>query len=171
MSVEAHAMASGNGRPSTERHVVTPDDFARVLWHARRTAGLSQTALARRSGYSQRQITELEQTRHRPRTETALDLLEALGGELRVTWFGDPASEPINAATWRDDIDCARYGAGMTWVDVSTAAGIDRATLYTLNAGHGLLWPKFLRVVRAIGGAPEVEITDAAWTTDAEAAA
>ncbi|GIJ44348.1 hypothetical protein Val02_12340 [Virgisporangium aliadipatigenens] len=62
-------------QPSTE----TPSSFARALVRARTDAGLSQTALADRSGMSVRAIGDLERDRARPRRRSAELLGTALG--------------------------------------------------------------------------------------------
>jgi transcriptional regulator with XRE-family HTH domain len=55
---------------------------ARLLWGARRAAGLSQRALARRSNVPQPTIAAIESGRQDPRFETLMALVEASGQEL-----------------------------------------------------------------------------------------
>ena len=55
---------------------------ARILWGARRAAGLSQRALAQRSKVAQPTIAAIESGRQDPRLETLLALVEACGHEL-----------------------------------------------------------------------------------------
>ena len=55
---------------------------ARLLWGARRSAGLSQRALARRAKVPQPTISAIESGRQDPRFETLLALVEACGQEL-----------------------------------------------------------------------------------------
>jgi transcriptional regulator with XRE-family HTH domain len=55
---------------------------ARLLWGARRAAGLSQRALAQRAGLPQPTIAAIESGRQDPRFETLLALVEACGQEL-----------------------------------------------------------------------------------------
>ena len=55
---------------------------ARLLWGARRAAGLSQRALALRAKVPQPTIASIESGRQDPRFETLLALVEACGQEL-----------------------------------------------------------------------------------------
>lgn len=55
---------------------------ARLLWGARRAAGLSQRALAQRAKVPQPTIAAIERGRQDPRFETLLSLVEACGQEL-----------------------------------------------------------------------------------------
>lgn len=55
---------------------------ARLLWGARRGAGLSQRALAQRSKVAQPTIAAIESGRQDPRFQTLLSLIEACGQEL-----------------------------------------------------------------------------------------
>ena len=55
---------------------------ARLLWGARRAAGLSQRALAQRSKVAQPTIAAIESGRQDPRFETLLALVEGCGQEL-----------------------------------------------------------------------------------------
>lgn len=55
---------------------------ARILWGARRAAGLSQRALAQRSKVAQPTIAAIESGRQDPRFETLLALVESCGQEL-----------------------------------------------------------------------------------------
>jgi transcriptional regulator with XRE-family HTH domain len=55
---------------------------ARLLWGARRAAGLSQRALAQRSNVAQPTIAAIESGRQDPRFETLLALVESCGQEL-----------------------------------------------------------------------------------------
>jgi len=55
---------------------------ARLLWGARRAAGLSQRALAQRAKVPQPTIAAIERGRQDPRFETLLALVEACGQEL-----------------------------------------------------------------------------------------
>lgn len=55
---------------------------ARLLWGARRAAGLSQRALAQRSKVAQPTIAAIESGRQDPRFETLHSLIESCGQEL-----------------------------------------------------------------------------------------
>lgn len=55
---------------------------ARLVWGARRAAGLSQRALALRSKVPQPTIAAIESGRRDPRFETLLSLIESCGQEL-----------------------------------------------------------------------------------------
>lgn len=55
---------------------------ARLLWGARRSAGLSQRALARLSKVAQPTIAAIESGRRDPRFETLLSLIESCGQEV-----------------------------------------------------------------------------------------
>jgi predicted transcriptional regulator len=57
---------------------------ARLLWGARRAAGLSQRALAHRSKVPQPTIAAIESGRRDPRFETLLSLIESCGQEMTV---------------------------------------------------------------------------------------
>ena len=59
-------------------------DAARALREARRRAGVSQAALARRAGTSQATISAYESGRKQPSVETLSRLLAALGCRLAV---------------------------------------------------------------------------------------
>ena len=57
---------------------------ARILRHARRRAGLTQRALAERTGVAQPAIARIERGRVSPRLDTLTELLEATGMTLEV---------------------------------------------------------------------------------------
>ncbi len=57
---------------------------ARILTYARRRAGLTQRALAEKSGVPQETIARIESTRQSPRFDTLVHLLNVCGFELEV---------------------------------------------------------------------------------------
>ncbi len=67
--------------------VRTPQDLGRAVRHARRTAGLSQRALAERLGVSQRWLTELETGKPKILDERLFDVIAKLG--ISITWTTD----------------------------------------------------------------------------------
>lgn len=65
----------------------TPQDLGRAVRHARRTAGLSQRALAARLDVSQRWVTELETGKPKILDERLFDVIAKLG--ISVSWSSD----------------------------------------------------------------------------------
>lgn len=57
---------------------------ARILAYARRRAGLTQRALAEKSGVPQETIARIESTRQSPRFDTLVHLLNVCGFELEI---------------------------------------------------------------------------------------
>jgi transcriptional regulator with XRE-family HTH domain len=69
-------------------------DVPRILRDARRQAGLTQTALARRAGTSQATISAYESGGKQPAVDTLERLLAAAGSQLAVTARARPVVEP-----------------------------------------------------------------------------
>lgn len=64
----------------------SPHDFGLVLQQARDEAGLSQRELARRTGLSQRAISEMESGRPTLWVRRLFELLNATGVEVTARW-------------------------------------------------------------------------------------
>ena len=72
-------------------------DVATSLREARRRAGLTQSALARRAGTSQATISAYESGRKQPSVDTLSRLLAATGSRLTVEPGAPPMIEPSRA--------------------------------------------------------------------------
>ncbi|HVN13117.1 MAG TPA: nucleotidyltransferase domain-containing protein [Kineosporiaceae bacterium] len=124
---------------------------ADLLREARRRSGLSQAELGRRAGVAQSVVSAYESGRRQPALVTLARLVEAAGGELRVS-VGDPARAPLSGPLGRIVRQRRRqvvaaaesHGASRVRVFGSVARGDDTEAsdvdlLVRLAPGTGLL--------------------------------
>ena len=78
------------------------DSFGEMLASARERAGLSQTALAAKSGTSQSAIARLERGQVSPSLGTIRRLLGAAGFDIQIILVARDAADPVIAAYKRD---------------------------------------------------------------------
>jgi len=67
---------------------------AQVIANARRAAGLTQSALARRSGTSQPTLSQYESGLREPRAATLRRIVRAAGADLQLVVTGESVVEP-----------------------------------------------------------------------------
>lgn len=101
--------ARSTGDPSNPRiEYDTPmTNFARVLRAVRQAAGLSQTALAGRSGVARPNIVAYEHGRREPLFQNAVELLEVSGATIHIeppvvwSWTTDSRPYDVPSRLWR----------------------------------------------------------------------
>lgn len=86
--------------PATSLPLVTTSQLGSMLQAARKTHGLTQSALAARIGLSQSRVSHLELHAHELSVEQLLAWCAALGLELAVGARGEVAVSPAPTTEW-----------------------------------------------------------------------